>query len=448
MKWSKYNYMYESNKHGNLLFNFFTGVFLDINDPQTYAVILKLKNDPNFSISESDDDARKLLISSGILIEDDDNLKDMMDYSIMHERFEPKNRKLTILPTLGCNLTCTYCYEQSNQHKERMSPQVVEKIKEYIRNNYLHKVEMMHLQWFGGEPLMAFDIMEDITDYIKTLNIPFIGSIVTNGVLLTDEKIKKLKSLHIEDIQITLDGTKKTHNSKRIFKNGNGTYDIIMKNINSLHYYIKDKPRINVNIRVNVDKLNQDQYHIIWKEFHSLYPEMSVYPGILNQYQDCTQTLPCFTNHREEAEFYIKMYEQYGIVGDITNLSNQHRKNCMAEFAYTDMIGPRGEMYLCMRDVGDEKGVIGSIFTGRTNLPLISAYCSGNLTFNSPECRECDILSLCGGGCVNKKYRNKKFGEINYPCPPYKDREFLEHFLDIHYEIKKTTKNTRADEKI
>lgn len=68
-------------------------------------------------------------------------------------------------------------------------------------------------------------------------------------------------------------------------------------------------------------------------------------------------------------------------------------------------------------------------------------YCSGNLTLNSAECRNCHVLSFCGGGCVNKRYRNIKYGDNHYICAAYKD--MFEKYLDLHYEIKK--KNIPAD---
>lgn len=109
----------------------------------------------------------------------------------------------------------------------------------------------------------------------------------------------------------------------------------------------------------------------------------------------------------------------------------------MAECINTDLVGPNGELYLCLSDVGSKEGEIGSLFEGENNMRLMSAYCSGELTFNSDECRSCNVLAFCGGGCVNKRYRNKKYGDGHHYCAPYKDRDILEKYLDLHYEIKK-----------
>lgn len=285
--------------------------------------------------------------------------------------------------------------------------------------------------------MLGFDIMEEITDYIKFLKIPFNAGIITNGVLLTDKKIEKLPSLHINHIQITLDGTKETHDRKRVFKNGKGTYDIILKNMDKLHKFVEQNEKVQVDIRINIDRESQDQYHLLYKELKNRYPLFYVYPGIITQYQTCSTALPCFADRREVAEFYIRQYEKYGIVHPEFNISRKGMRNCMAECIHTDMVGPKGELYMCLQDVGNPKAVVGSLFEGKNNLRLISAYCSGNLTFNSPECRDCKVVTFCGGGCVNKRYRSKKYGEKHDICEAYKDKTIFEKYLDLHYEIKK-----------
>lgn len=440
MQWSKYNYIYESPKHGTLLFNLISGAFIDISDPETKSEIFKLKENPDAYDFSNDKENYDFLLSAGVICENDEDNRNILNFQLLSNRFHPQARSLTILPTLNCNLACKYCFEEANRRVGKMSPKVIEKLKQYIKEQYVHgrQKDYLDLHWFGGEPLLGFDIMEDLTDYIKSLKIPFNASIITNGVLLTDKKIEKLTSLHINHIQITLDGAKETHDRKRIFKNGKGTYDIILKNISKLHKYVEQNRGIAVHIRINVDRESQDQYHLIYKEFKEKYPLFLVYPGIITQYQTCSTTLPCFANQREEAEFYIRQYEKYGIVDPEFNISSKGMKSCMAECINTDMVGPQGEMYLCLQDVGNKNAVIGSLFEGKNNWRLISAYCSGNLTFNSDECRNCEVLTFCGGGCVNKRYRSKKYGESHYMCAAYKDKDIFNKYLDLHYEIKKS----------
>lgn len=435
MKWSDYNYIYESPKHGTLLFNKISGAFIDISDTETKSLILKIKENPNsFDFSE-DNELYDTLLSAGILCESDEANRTFMNFQLLSYRFHPKVRNLTIMPTLDCNLACNYCFEEANRKTGKMKPEVIKRLKEHIKEQYGDPKEYIDLHWFGGEPLLGFDIIEDISAFIKSEEIPFNASIITNGVLLDIRKIEKLQDLHINYIQITLDGPREVHNTKRIFRNGKGTYDIIINNLRELHKYIAKVKDIHVDIRINVDKENQKYYHILYDDFKKEFPLYFVYPGIITQYQSCSNTLPCFANAREEAEFYIEQYIKYGIIHPEFNITAKGMKSCMAECINTCIVGPEGELYLCLQDVGSKEGQVGSIFTGKTNMRLMSAYCSGDLTFNSPECRDCKVLTFCGGGCVNKRYRNIHYGEGHYYCAAYKDKDLFEKYLDLHYEI-------------
>ncbi|MDR2291945.1 MAG: radical SAM protein [Prevotellaceae bacterium] len=437
MYWSKHNYIYKSRQHGYLLYNFLSGAFLDINENETRNEIYKIKKDINNYDFSDKQKIYNFLMSAGIICENDETNENIIRFRSTYSRFSRDFKILVIIPTLNCNLACTYCYAEKNLKSENMNTDVIDKLKDYIKEECYGKVKKIYLEWYGGEPLLEFKIIKDLTSYIQSLNIPFHASIVTNGILLSEEKIKQLKDLNITEIQITLDGIKETHDKKRKFKNDKGTYDIIMKNITTLHSYAEKNKNIKVNIRINIDKDNKNEYHIVHSYIREHFPLFYPYPGIITQYQTCNSNINCFNNKTEIFEYFMHVYKQYNINPLEYQSIIKGVTPCMSESINTDMIGPKGEMYLCLKDVGDENEVIGNIFTGKTNIVLISEYCSGNLTLNNTECQKCKVLWLCGGGCPNHKYRNKKYGEHHDICNPIKNIEILKKFLDLHYEIKK-----------
>lgn len=199
MKWSRYNHIYDSQKHGTLLFNLISGAFLDINDPEVKEDILRLKEDPDkYEFAEEEKDIYDFLLSAGILCEDDEDNKTLIKFNALSTRFHPMARSLAIMPTLDCNLACKYCFEGSNRHAGMMSIEVVERLKQHIKEQYGNGGELLRLIWFGGEPLLGFGIIEEITEFIQSLEIPFEASIITNGVLLNDSKIEKLNYLRLK----------------------------------------------------------------------------------------------------------------------------------------------------------------------------------------------------------------------------------------------------------
>jgi uncharacterized protein len=318
-----------------------------------------------------------------------------------------------------------------------MSDKVLQNLKDYIKKECCGKIKKIFLQWYGGEPLLKFNIIKDLTAHIESLNIPFNADIVTNGVLLTEEKINLLKKLKINSIQITLDGIKETHDKKRRFKNSKGSYDVIMNNLLILHSYVEKNKDIQVNIRINIDKDNKNEYHIVYSHIRKNFPLFYPYLGILTKYQTCSSNINCFSGKEEIAEYLFEQYEKYKINSIPYRSIIKGISPCMAECINTDMVGPKGELYLCLKDVGDKKEVIGSITTGKTNSTLISEYCVGNISHDNNKCFKCKIFWLCGGGCPNHKYRNKKYGELHDICSPIKNTEILKKFLDLRYDIRK-----------
>ncbi|MDR1984957.1 MAG: radical SAM protein [Prevotellaceae bacterium] len=439
MNWSKHNYIYKSQQHGYLLFNFLSGAFLDINDDTTRREIYKIKKDVTAYDFSDKQETYDLLNNSGIICESDENNENIVFLRSLLSKFDDETKVITIIPTLNCNLACTYCYAGKNLKHESMSDEVLQQLKKHIKEECYGKVKKIFLEWYGGEPLLGFDIIKDLTTYIKSLNIPFRASIVTNGILLTEDKIKRLIDLNITGVQITLDGKKETHDKKRKFKNGKGTYDIIMKNLTLLHSYVKQNKKIQVSIRINIDKDNKEEYHIVHESIKKHFPLFYPYPGIITQYQTCNSNINCFNNKTEVLEYFILQYKKYRINPFQHQSVIKGTIPCMAECVNSDMIGPKGEMYLCLKDVGDEKEITGNIFTGKTNISLLAEYCSGNLTINNIKCRNCKVFWLCGGGCPNHKHRNKKYGEQHDICNPIKNTELLKKYLDLHYEIKKRT---------
>lgn len=175
-----------------------SGAFFDISDPETEVGILKLKEDPDGYDFSDARESYEMLLSLGIICKDDDNNRNLLIYSLLSGRFNPRVKNLTILPTLDCNLACNYCFEEAHRCSGVMSERVIDELKKHIKHTYHNKEEFMNLNWFGGEPLMGYSVMKELTAHIKSLDIPFVASIITNGILLNDEKIKRVERFEYE----------------------------------------------------------------------------------------------------------------------------------------------------------------------------------------------------------------------------------------------------------
>lgn len=148
--------------------------------------------------------------------------------SLTNERF-----KLILYPTEQCNFRCLYCYEDHLGSK--MSRQLVDAIKSFLQKK-IPLLKLFELEWFGGEPLLAKDIVCEITSYSFELcqknNVTFVSTMTTNGFLLDTTTFRQFLSIGIKSFQITFDGDRDNHNHFRIMPNYPiGTFNTIWNNL-------------------------------------------------------------------------------------------------------------------------------------------------------------------------------------------------------------------------
>ncbi|MBQ8392455.1 MAG: radical SAM protein [Clostridia bacterium] len=160
---------------------------------------------------------------------------------------------LTIMPTEDCNFRCQYCYE--DHKKGKMSKKVQDSIVKFVRKN-INNYTALNIGWFGGEPLEALDVVENISRRLiqvcKVARKPYAAGMTTNGYDLTLDTFIKLLNLKIYEYQITIDGLKSTHDKYRYLKDFSGSFDRIIENIKEISS-IKQN-RFKVVIRTNFTK--------------------------------------------------------------------------------------------------------------------------------------------------------------------------------------------------
>lgn len=164
---------------------------------------------------------------------------------------------LILLPTEGCNFRCVYCYESFAM--SRMPRSVVDGVKELLSTRF-SELARLDVSWFGGEPLLASDIVLEVLEHIQGLRethpeTAFSSDVTTNAYRLDTRLLERLVSLGVESFQITLDGTSKQHDLKRKRADGAGTFDAIWANL--LAMKASETPFAAI-LRLHVDQTNQD----------------------------------------------------------------------------------------------------------------------------------------------------------------------------------------------
>ncbi len=149
------------------------------------------------------------------------------------------NRRLTLIlmSTEKCNFRCTYCYEDLKIGK--MRKEVVKGICNLIAMRIKkNSLESLEISWFGGEPLLALDVINEINrnaiKLCKTKEIPFTSGITTNAYRLNEQVFEQLVNKNVNFFHISLDGDQDMHDTTRRRADGKGTFKQIWDNLSMM----------------------------------------------------------------------------------------------------------------------------------------------------------------------------------------------------------------------
>lgn len=152
---------------------------------------------------------------------------------------------VTIVVTEDCNFACTYCYMHDKKPKT-MSVETAHDVVDFLlcdekTNGYISSElsQGIILDFIGGEPLLAIDLIDDFMTYfifkVYELDHPwkdnYVINMSSNGSLYTTESVQRFVKKYSGRVQIgiTIDGTKKLHDTCRIYKDGRGTYEDVIE---------------------------------------------------------------------------------------------------------------------------------------------------------------------------------------------------------------------------
>lgn len=99
-----------------------------------------------------------------------------------------------------CNLRCKHCYNSSGEKYNKLDTEIIKKIIKETKDSSLRKITIS-----GGEPLLHPEIWSILDEFCE--NKDLIIRIITNGTLINEDVIEKLKRYKIE-LQISLNGSK------------------------------------------------------------------------------------------------------------------------------------------------------------------------------------------------------------------------------------------------
>lgn len=387
-KFSNYNIEIQ-DKDDLIIFNSITSAILSLDNKYIcYYNDAKISND-FMSLPE---ELYKNLIKGGMIISSD--IDELCFLDSLHRIYRYQNNKLvlTIAPTLDCNFSCPYCYENGRRNGT-MSDKTIKKLIEFIDYEMLTKDDLV-ISWYGGEPLLHIDIINLITEHIFTKGYRYSATMVTNGYLLSKETALQLKKWNINFVQVTLDGPPDIHNKRRYLIDGSPTFSTIIKNITDVCDIIT------VRIRVNVDHNNSNELRYLFDclDEYSLSGKVSVYISPVHSINNNCNAQDCMTNY-QFSETQIDYYSKYKDRGYFDfSVPQCNTKLCSAATSFSYTVDPNGNFYKCWNDIGNENEIVGNIFSGVLNTQTHTKWLTYS-PFSNKCCQNCQLLPICLGGC-------------------------------------------------
>ena len=328
---------------------------------------------------------------------------DILKFDSQRARYDVSSLGFVIAPTMACNMACVYCFESSR--KGRMSAETMDAIVDRIEKQ-AKGLQSLTVTWYGGEPLLAMDIIEDLTGRMLSLGkehgFKYASTIVTNGYLLDQPTVDRLQRLRVTAAQVTLDGPAAIHNRKRPLVNGRPSFDTIINNL------VYATSRIQISIRVNVDKeFTRDTISQLLDELEAagLRDRLSVSFALIEPSTSVCANISesCYDTKgfsSVETDFYTLLSDR-GF--RVIKLPAPTATACMAQLVNSFVVDPDGDLYRCWNYVGDKAHVCGNV---ARDMDYNNAEFLRLFTFDpyaNDKCYDCNILPLCQGGCPSRR---------------------------------------------
>ena len=315
-----------------------------------------------------------------------------------------------------CNLRCKYCFASTGDFgkgRKLMSFETGKHAIDFLLENSGDRPNL-ELDFFGGEPLMNFEVVKQIVKYARSreseYNKKFRFTLTTNGVRLDDE-IMDFANREMDNVVLSIDGRKEVHDYMRPFPNGSGSYDLVVPKYRRFadsrgqqRYYVRG-----TFTRHNPD-FAQDVIHLMELGFKQISvepvvaPEEADYaireedlPQLYAEYDRLAQEILRRHKNGEDFNFFHFMIDLEGGPCVAKRLSG-----CGSGTEYL-AVTPWGDFYPCHQFVGNEAFLLGNVDEGITRTDIRDTFKCCNV-YAKPKCRDCFAKFYCSGGCAANAY--------------------------------------------
>lgn len=329
---------------------------------------------------------------------------------------QPVVKALCLHIAHDCNLACQYCFAEEGEYHGRralMSFEVGKKALDFLVANSGSR-RNLEVDFFGGEPLMNWEVVKQLVEYGRSIeeanNKKFRFTLTTNGVLLNDE-ILDFVNKEMGNIVLSTDGRKEVHDRMRPFRNGKGSYDLIMPKFKKV---AESRNQTNYYVRGTFTHYNLDFSNDVLSLADQGFKQISVEPVVASPkdgYALRTEDLPqIFEEYDKLAVEMIKREKEgrgfnfFHFMIDLTGGPCVYKRlsGCGSGTEYL-AVTPWGDLYPCHQFVGNEDFLLGNVDDGIVKKNICEEFKQCNV-YSKPKCKDCFAKLFCSGGCAANSY--------------------------------------------
>lgn len=332
-----------------------------------------------------------------------------------------KNRE-TVIKALclhiahDCNLKCKYCFAEEGEYHGRralMSFDVGKKALDLLVKASGSRVNL-EVDFFGGEPLMNWDVVKELVEYGRSLEKPFNKkfrfTLTTNGVLLKDDIIE-FANKEMANVVLSVDGRKEIHDKMRPMAGGQGSYDLVMPKFKKV---AESRNQTNYYVRGTFTHFNKDfaadVCHLADLGFRQISVEPVVAPPT-EEYALVESDLPQVLAEYDKLEAEMLKRHKEGRAFNFFHFMIDlkggpcvyKRLSCCGSGTEYLAVTPWGDLYPCHQFVGQEEFLMGNVDEGVINTDIREKFKTCNV-YSKPKCKDCFAKFYCSGGCAANSY--------------------------------------------
>ena len=338
-----------------------------------------------------------------------------------------------------CNLRCKYCFASTGdfgQGRKIMPPEIAKKAIDFViaRSGVRHNIEV---DFFGGEPLMAWDTVTQTVDYARSLeekyNKKFRFTITTNGLLLDEDKRKYINE-NMDNCVLSLDGRREVNDEFRKTVAGTGSYDTIVPKFKAL--VDERDPNLDYYARGTFTTHNLDYAEDVLSIADAGFDRLSVEPVTADPgcgYDLTEDDLPKIeaeydrlTDIMLERKKEGKPFTFFHFMVDLDQgpCVVKRLRGCGAGYEYV-AVTPDGDIYPCHQFVGKDEFKQGSVLDQSFNMDIAQKFAGMNI-YSRPKCQKCWAKFYCSGGCSAANYNMNHDMNDSYDLGCEMERKRLE----------------------